>query len=80
MACSGCARRKRKLMVGVARVLTAIGRPIPRRALDVMTGVRCNACLFKAEGVGFQWDEMNERGVCPKCGSWDLALGTARLM
>lgn len=60
-------------------VLRAIGRPIPRRVLDATVDVKCNACGFMAEGVGFRWDEKKACGFCPKCGSYDLTPGRARL-
>lgn len=79
MACSGCARRRRRLLTMAGRVMAAMGRPIPRRSLDAMSGVLCMNCGFKADGVGFGWLEDEERGYCPKCTSVNLTPGTARL-
>lgn len=79
MACGGCARRQRKILAFGGWALAKIGRPIPRRALDVMVGVTCHACGFTGDGVAFGWSEVERRGFCVKCNSNDITPGTARL-
>jgi hypothetical protein len=79
MACMGCKRRARRLLAAVGQMMGHVGRPIPRRVLDVTVGVQCRTCGFTADGVCFAWDEHRAQGYCAKCRSYDLSPGSARL-
>lgn len=68
-----CARRRQAVAAG-ARLLAGMGRPVPRRALDVIARVRCGGCGFEGAGAVFRWDGQLGQGRCPRCGSLELSF------
>lgn len=77
MACAGCARRRRRIVVGAGRLIARATGRIPARALRDMVGVGCHRCGFEGDGPAFPI-KADGRPSCPRCGSADLRPGAAR--